>query len=167
MTCYLPFMPNPSPTPSPSRGRDPVQLSPRRAATLLMRGGLLRCPNCGHGHLFRHWVKMRLACPGCQLILDRGEKDYFLGSYTVNFVVAEILIVLGGGLGIVLTWPDVPWNLITWALILLMILAPVLFYPFAKTLWLAIDLTFRPLTLEDLAGHGENGEPPGAEPRVL
>lgn len=99
---------------------------------------------------------MRPICPGCQLILDRGEADYFLGGYTVNFVVAELLIVLGGALSIVLTWPDVPWSLITWALILLMILAPVVFYPFAKTLWLAIDLIFRPVTLGDLVGHGEN-----------
>ena len=74
----------------------------------------------------------------------------------MNFLVAELLIVLGGAVSIVVTWPDVPWNLITWGLILLMILAPLVFYPFAKTLWLAIDLTFRPLTLGDLAGHGEN-----------
>ena len=105
---------------------------------------------------------MRLICPGCQLILDRGEEDYFLGGYTVNFVVAELLIVLGGALSIVLTWPDVPWSLITWALIVLMVLAPVIFYPFAKTLWLAIDLIFRPVTPGDLAGHweNENGGPP-------
>lgn len=127
--------------------------------THLFRGALLRCPNCGHGHLFRQWVKMRRSCPGCQLILDRGEEDYFLGGYTVNFVAAELLIVLGGAVSIVLTWPDVPWTLITWALILLMIFVPVAFYPFAKTLWLAIDLILRPLTLGDLAGHGENTGP--------
>ena len=102
---------------------------------------------------------MRRSCPGCQLILDRGEEDYFLGGYTVNFVVAELLIVLGGAVSIVLTWPDVPWTLITWALIILMVIAPVAFYPFAKTLWLAIDVIFRPLTLGDLAGHGENTGP--------
>lgn len=102
---------------------------------------------------------MRRSCPGCQLILDRGEEDYFLGGYTVNFVVAELLIVLGGALSIVLTWPDVPWDLITWALILFMVLAPVAFYPFAKTLWLAMDLIFRPLTVGDLAGPGESAGP--------
>jgi hypothetical protein len=99
---------------------------------------------------------MRKTCPECQLILDRGESDYFLGGYTVNFVVAELLIVLGGAAGIVFTWPQVPWALITWGLILLMVVAPILFYPFSRTLWLAIDLIFRPLTLGDLAGHGEN-----------
>jgi hypothetical protein len=111
---------------------------------------------------------MRPSCPGCHLILDRGEPDYFLGGYTVNFVVAELLIVLGGGVGIVLTWPEVPWTLITWSLVFLMVVAPVVFYPFSKTLWLAMDLIFRPVTLADLEGHGENtgysdpgGPPPG------
>jgi len=137
-------------------GADPVQLSPKRAATLLVRGALLRCPNCGEGPLFSKWVKMKATCPGCGLILDRGEHDYFLGGYTINFVIAELIIVLGGASSIAITWPSVPWSLITWCLILLMTLAPVLFYPFAKTLWLAIDLTLRPLTLGDLAGHGEN-----------
>jgi hypothetical protein len=99
---------------------------------------------------------MRASCPRCHLLLDRGEHDYFLGGYTINFVVAELLIVVGGAASIVITWPDVPWTLITWLLVAAMVLAPVLFYPFAKTLWLAVDLVLRPLTLSDLAGHGEN-----------
>jgi len=99
---------------------------------------------------------MRAACPSCHLLLDRGEADYFLGGYTVNFVVSELLIVVGAAAGIILSWPEVPWRLITWSLVALMLLAPILFYPFAKTLWLATDLIFRPLTLKDLEGHGEN-----------
>ena len=106
---------------------------------------------------------MRKTCPDCQLILDRGEHDYFLGGFTVNFIVAEILIVLGGAFSIIITWPEVPWRSITWALVFLMVLAPILFYPFAKCLWLAMDLVFRPLTLQDLEGHGENA-PEGTPP---
>ncbi|MGM0668887.1 MAG: DUF983 domain-containing protein [Gemmatimonadota bacterium] len=143
---------------SPSRARpsDPVQLSPTRATKLLGRAVGLRCPNCGGRGLFRRWLKMERICPSCHLRLDRGETDYFLGGYTVNFIVSELLIVAGAALGIFLSWPDVPWRLITWSLVLLVILAPIFFYPFAKTLWLATDLIFRPLTLKDLDGHGEN-----------
>jgi hypothetical protein len=36
---------------------------------------------------------------------------------------------------------------------------PFFTYPFAKTIWLAIDLLFRPPTLADFAGHGENEAP--------
>ena len=102
---------------------------------------------------------MRSNCPSCHLLLDRGEADYFLGGYTINFVVSELLIVVGAAVGIVLSWPDVPWRLITWSLVGLMLVAPIFFYPFAKTLWLAFDLIFRPPTLRDLAGHGENTPP--------
>ncbi len=102
---------------------------------------------------------MEPACPTCHLKLNRGEDDYFLGSLTINFVVAELLVVLGAGLGIYLTWPEVPWGLLTWSLALLVVLAPVVFYPFAQLIWLAMDLIFRPLTLKDLEGHGENLSP--------
>jgi uncharacterized protein (DUF983 family) len=142
-----------------STSDDPIQLSPTRAVVFLWRALRLRCPHCGGKPLFTRWVKMRSACPSCHLLLDRGESDYFLGGYTINFVVSEILIVVGAGAGIFLSWPDVPWRLITWSLVGLMLVAPVLLYPFAKTLWLAIDLVFRPLTLKDLAGHGENAPP--------
>jgi hypothetical protein len=99
---------------------------------------------------------MRHSCPRCHLILDRGEPDYFLGGYVINFVTAELLIVAGGLLVLLLTWPDVPWEALKWGLVLFMVPAPVLFYPFAKTLWLATDLIFRPPTLRDFEGHGEN-----------
>lgn len=99
---------------------------------------------------------MRRTCPRCHLVLDRNEPDYFLGGYVVNFVTAELLIVAGGVAAIFLTWPEVPWDGIKWGLILLMIPAPVAFYPFAKTLWLGLDLIFRPPTLKDLEAHGEN-----------
>lgn len=101
---------------------------------------------------------MRPACPSCQLLLDRGERDYFIGAYLLNFIGAEVAIVLLAGAVMLATWPDVPWAAIKWGLVALMIPFPVLTYPFSKTLWLAIDLTFRPLTLSDIAGHGENLE---------
>jgi hypothetical protein len=95
-------------------------------------------------------------CHRCYLKTDRGEHDYFLGSFTINFIVAELMICAGALVGMVATWPDVPWDLLKWSLMLLVIPTPMFFYPFAKTLWLALDLTFRPLTLKDLEGHGEN-----------
>lgn len=127
-----------------------------RAGVLLWRGLRGRCPHCGGGPLFRRWLLMRATCPRCYLKLDRGEADYFLGGYVVNFVAAELLIVLGAFVAAVATWPDVPWNAIRWGILLLVVPAPLLFYPVAKTLWLAIDLVFRPVTLADLEGHGEN-----------
>jgi hypothetical protein len=99
---------------------------------------------------------MRPTCPGCSLKLDRGENDYFIGALVVNFVSAELVVVLGGFIVVLATWPDVPWAALKWGLMALMVPVPIFFYPFAKTLWLAVDLTFRPVTWNDLEGHGEN-----------
>ena len=99
---------------------------------------------------------MRDVCPTCHLRLDRGEPDYFIGAFTINFVVAEMLIISGAAVGIWATWPEVPWGTIQLTLLAIMIPAPILFYPFAKTLWLALDLTIRPSTIEDFEGPGEN-----------
>jgi hypothetical protein len=46
--------------------------------------------------------------------------------------------------------------LLKWSLMATIVPVPVLFYPWAKTLWLAIDLSLRPPTLADLEAHGEN-----------
>ena len=137
----------------------PREFELRRAARQVGRGLLRRCPNCGSGGLFRRWVMMRESCPKCHLTFDRGERDAFLGGYVVNFVTAELTITLIALAVVLQTWPDVPWNALKWGLILVMVPAPALTYPFAKTVWLAIDLTLRPVTYSDLAGHGENSPP--------
>jgi hypothetical protein len=68
-----------------------------------------------------------------------------------NIIASERLFVLAF-LGVVLvTWPSPPWRLLQYGGIILMILAPVLFFPFSKTLFLAFDLLFRPATREELS----------------
>ena len=108
------------------------------------RAARLRCPNCGGGSLFESWFRMRLRCPTCDLLLTRGEEGYQVGSYMFNIAASE-LVVVGVFLGVlVLTWPDPPWNWLTYGVPVLAVLAPVVFYPFTKTLFLAFDLAFRP-----------------------
>ena len=50
----------------------------------------------------------------------------------------------------ILTWPDVPWELIRWAGISLMVVVPFLFYPLSLCIWLASDILIRPVTDEEL-----------------
>ncbi len=114
---------------------------PRR----LGRALLLRCPRCGGRGILRHWFKLRHSCPTCRLVLERGESgDYWLGAYGINFVVAEVVAVLLIVAFILATLPDVPWDAVQYAAIAAAIGMPLLFFPFSRTLWLALDLCVRP-----------------------
>lgn len=116
----------------------------------------LRCPNCGSGPVFVSWVKMCPSCPACGMRFDREpEGGYWVGSNTINLFTTEVVFALVFVGALVVTWPDVPWDVITWGDILLMVLFPVFFYPFSKTLFVAVDLTFRPREPEDFVQPSE------------
>ena len=102
-----------------------------------------RCPRCGSPDIWRSWFALCERCPRCQLELDRGESDHFYGAYLLNFVVAELIPAFAFVIALVVTWPAPPWKAITWGAVILVATAPLLTYPFAKTVWLAIDLAFR------------------------
>lgn len=96
-------------------------------------------------------MRERDVCPSCHLKLDRGESDFFIGAYTLNLVVAELLVVVGGLLVLRSTWPDVPWDGMMYGLAGLMITAPIALYPFSRQVWLAIDLILRPAEPTDFS----------------
>ena len=111
---------------------------------LLGRALRRRCPNCGAGGIFRSWFRMVEHCPSCGLHLERNESGYQVGAYMLNIAIAELLgvaVIVGVTIA---TWPDPPWNVILYGGAALMILAPIAFYPFARTLFLALDLALRP-----------------------
>jgi uncharacterized protein (DUF983 family) len=103
----------------------------------IQRALRLRCPNCGEGKLLDSWIRMKPACESCTLRLDRGEHDYFIGAYTLNLIATELIVVAGIVAGMLLTWPDVPWNVLKWVLLPVAVLAPLATLPFARSLWLA------------------------------
>jgi uncharacterized protein (DUF983 family) len=105
----------------------------------------LRCPACGGGPVFVTWFKMCPSCPSCGINFDREpEGGYWVGSNTINLFATEFTFALAFVGVLVETWPSPPWDLLTWGGMALMLLLPVLFFPFSKTLFIAVDLTFRP-----------------------
>lgn len=127
-----------------------MDLSPSRILRLFWRAVRLRCPNCGGGPLFSSWFRMAHRCPSCGLPLERGEEGYQVGSYMFNIVAAE-LVFAGIFLAIIAaTWPDPPWTELQVGGVALMIVAPFVFFPFSKTVFLAFDLVFRPARPEEL-----------------
>lgn len=114
-----------------------------------------QCPNCGARPVRASWMRRLPACPACALRLDRGEHDYFIGAYLLNLVVAELILAGGLLVAVLATWPEPPWDAIQYVGVALMLLMPLVTYPFAELLWLAVDLAFRPLSAQELAWHRE------------
>ena len=99
---------------------------------------------------------MRPSCPTCELRLDRGEEDFFLGAMMMNLVVSEMLLAIALVALVISMWPDVPWTFLQYGGVALMALAPFVLYPVSKTLWLAADIMMRPVTAEELEWHRSN-----------
>ena len=142
------------------------ELSTARAAHILGRALLLRCPNCGARGILASWFQLRERCPRCGLVLDRGESDYFLGAYLVNLVAVELVVtalLVAAGIA---TWPRVPWTALTWGGVVLATVAAIACYPLTKVLWLAFDIVLRPVTEEELRlGREDTRVVHGAPPR--
>jgi uncharacterized protein (DUF983 family) len=99
----------------------------------------------------RSWFRLCESCSECGLRFERDEQeDYWLGAYLLNFIVTEVIFAVMLAAVLIGTWPDPPWTALIWVGVAQMILTPIVFYPFAKALWLALDLCFRPVRPEDL-----------------
>lgn len=126
----------------------PTASERRRRPTLAQLTGralLLRCPRCGGGGIRESWFRMKHACPACGQVLERGEsRDFWIGAYLINLVVAELMAVFLAGALWIVAWPKVTFNVLWGASMALAVVMPVLFYPFSRDLWLAWDLHFRP-----------------------
>ncbi|HLT97514.1 MAG TPA: DUF983 domain-containing protein [Acidimicrobiia bacterium] len=112
--------------------------------TLLARGFRGRCPRCGERAIFASFLELHERCPTCGVKFER-ESGYWVGAMIVvtTITFATFILVFVGG--ILLTWPDVPWN---WLLIVTLaanLVIPFLAYPRSKTLWMAMEMSWHPL----------------------
>jgi uncharacterized protein (DUF983 family)/predicted RNase H-like HicB family nuclease len=121
----------------------------KRPIVLLWRALRLRCPNCGGEPLFKKWLQMQERCPVCRMRLERGEEGYQVGAYMFNIVAAELFFAAIFLAILIYRWPAPPWTLLLYGGMVMMVIVPVLFYPFSKDLFLAFDLIFRPPGPED------------------
>lgn len=131
----------------PSRAVEGLPTIPRRL--LLGRALVLRCPVCGRGRLFRRWFTMLDRCPRCGLHFER-ERGQWTGHLGLNSMVsfgAVLAVLLGFAL---LTWPELPATAAIATAIAVAIITPLAFYPWSKTLWLALDLAVDPVQADEL-----------------
>lgn len=121
----------------------------RRLLLYLFRAMLLRCPHCGGSDIFNHFFSQKNVCPTCGLWLER-EPGYYSGAMGINLIVSELLFTAGFVGWMVVTWPNPPWTLLQWGGAAAMVIAPILLWPFSRTLWLATDLAIHPVEEEDV-----------------
>ena len=81
---------------------------------------------------------MAESCPTCGLEFEQ-EEGYWLGAVMINTGLTEGLFITAFVLGMVLTWPDVPWTALLVGGVLITALAPVLLHPFTRTTWVAAE----------------------------
>lgn len=103
------------------------------------RGFLLRCPACGNGKLFTGMFRMAAECSDCHFRFERPA-GYFLGSTYINYGVTALLttvsyVTLYFGFG----WPK---QTLLPGLLLFCGVFPLVFFRFARSLWLSFDCLF-------------------------
>ena len=118
---------------------------------MLGRGLLKRCPICGTGKLFTRWFRMRERCPGCGYRFER-EEGFFLGAYVINLAFAQGMVILLAVVPLILRLANDPnASIVPFILggIVGAVVAPMVFYPWSKTVWTAFDLMLRPLAVRE------------------
>jgi hypothetical protein len=120
---------------------------------MLGRALLKRCPLCGAGRLFTGWFRMKERCPGCGYAFER-EEGFFLGAYVINLAVAQGMVILLAVVPLIVRLagdPDASVAPFILGGIVGAVLAPIVFYPWSKSVWTAFDLMLRPVSVEEPA----------------
>lgn len=130
---------NPYASLDPGGRREPVPLYPEvSTSAVLLRGLRRRCPRCAERDTFVGWFRMRTACPRCDLRFAK-EEGGFLGAMTLNYVLAIAIWLVVLGVALVITVPDVPVIPLLAISAVVLIGAPLWFYPRSRMLWAAIE----------------------------
>jgi uncharacterized protein (DUF983 family) len=110
-----------------------------------LSGGIrLRCARCGEGGLMARAATLRMhkSCPRCGWVFER-EEGYWTGAMGINLVLNELLT---SAVALLLWWRGAPLAVTLGVGILVAVLFPILFYPFAKSFWMRFDLLVHPPT---------------------
>lgn len=100
-----------------------------------------RCARCGSGHLFTGYLKIVPECPRCGLHFER-EQGYWAGALAINIMATGGLFTVVFVALLIATIPKVPVAPLLIVLIPIAAFGPIVYYPFSKTVWVAVDRAF-------------------------
>jgi hypothetical protein len=102
--------------------------------------------------LFRGWFQLADRCPSCGWRFERkGDEGFAMGAMAVNFILSEGVFAALLVTAFIVTSPDPPVTLLTLGGIAVNVALAMVFYPFSKTIWAALELLLRPPTVEEQA----------------
>lgn len=138
---------------------------PAGLMTMIGRGARRRCARCGSGQVFEGWFKMRQRCPKCLLQFEGPpEEGFFLGAFTVNLVVTFGVLLLFVFAYIVMTAVGDAPGLTSYVLLAATgcVVIPIVFYPFARSIWVAFELALHNMDDSLRGRRGDQGHARGA-----
>ncbi len=132
-----------------------VPAPPQSVSEAFSRGIRLKCPLCGAGRLYSGLIAMHKNCSACGFHFERAP-GYFLGSTYINYGATTLLttwtyMVLRFGLG-------VSKSLLIPALATFCVIFPVVFFRYARSLWLSFDCYFDRTGAMESVSEGEKSE---------
>jgi uncharacterized protein (DUF983 family) len=103
-----------------------------------------RCPSCDQPGIFKSYFHMERYCPHCGMQYEREEGDW-TGAVWINTMVTHVVFIAVLLAVAIPTWPNVPWGWMLVAEFVLGTATAMFFYPYSKTVWVAICLMFQPV----------------------
>jgi hypothetical protein len=87
-------------------------------------------------------------CPRCRLRFQR-EPGEWLGSWFLNICAAQVLVLGFVVVGVAVFHPRPPVVALGVIGLAVAVLFPLWFFPYSRTIWVAISLAMRPLELSE------------------
>lgn len=107
-----------------------------RFFSLLARSLRLRCPGCGQTKLFRGLFRMNERCPVCQLSFER-EQGFYLGAIYFNYGLTALVVAIA--YPVLMLSRTLPPQQALFACMAFVLVFPIFFHRFARSLWLGFD----------------------------
>jgi uncharacterized protein (DUF983 family) len=120
---------------------------------MLARGLIRHCPRCGGRRIVERWFRLKERCPTCGHRFKR-EEGFFTGVLLINFGTTLALLwlfIVGWLIWHEATGSDAGLAPILLTSVGIALVLPIVFYPFASTIWAALDLAMRPLEPVEIA----------------
>src|SRR5690242_8361984 len=101
----------------------------RRVIVIFWRAVLLHCPSCGNDSIIQSWFKLEEHCSRCGLASGSGQFGHQFAAFTLNLLIPFLIWIVAYAGVLITTWPDPPWDWLTWGTVILMLALPLAHYP--------------------------------------